>query len=190
MKLLKYLKASASLLSGALLLSSLALNAQAATLVPAESFIHFTCQIMGGPTRGQFNRFSGRIDLDPAHPTQGHTLIQVDPASIEVSSSDAEEEARGKNWFDVAHFPEMRFESQSIQSAGGQHYQVKGRMTVAGMAMDMTVPVDLLITPKNEVAKGRFTLKRSWFRLGKGEWAAFDTVGDDVTVDFQFTLKR
>lgn len=193
MKFVLKSRALERILSGALLFLSISLctvNAQAATLIPTQSYIHFTCQVMGGPTRGQFNHFQGQIELDPANPTKGHALILVDPASIEISSSEAEEEARGKNWFDVKRFPEMRFESKTIQSSGGSNFLVKGRMSVAGVAMDLSIPVSLQTTGNNQLVKGRFGLKRSWFHLGKGEWAAFDTVGDDVTVEFQMALQR
>jgi polyisoprenoid-binding protein YceI len=173
---------------GALLLASPALRATEYTQVlPQLSSIGFSYQQMGVGMDGHFAKFATQLRFDPARPAAATLVIDVDLASIDAGSADANDEAAGKEWFDLAAFPKARFVATRIQANGGNRYDVAGKLTIKGRTRDIVVPATFTTQGARGSFDGRFTLRRADFAIGEGAWAAFDVVANDVAVKFHVT---
>ena len=159
-----------------------------AKLVPAASQVRFTTQQMGVPVEGQFKRFDAQIAFDPRQPQSGKVAFSVDLASAEIGDASTTAELKKPDWFDTARFPRATFQSTAIKATGPNRFDVSGRLTLKGQTRDLVVPVTLTRSGAQQVASGRFVLKRLAFQIGGGEWADPSMVADDVQVDSRLTL--
>lgn len=109
------------------------------TIDPAHSSVTFVARHMGlSKVRGQFTRFRGEIDGDPADITTAKARFEVDMASVDTGSSDRDAHLKSPDFFDVERYPTMTFVSRSIERAGDD-YKVIGDLTIKGQ----TRPVEL-----------------------------------------------
>lgn len=160
----------------------------AAGFVPAKSEITFVSKQMGVDLQGRFRNFDGDIVFKPADLAGSKAHIEVDLASIDLGAAESEAEVRGKDWFQVANFPKGVFQSTQIRAKGPDHYEAVGKFTLKGITRDLVVPIAVKQAGGVSVAEGGFTLKRTDFNIGQGEWADPDMVAIDVAVKFRFTL--
>jgi polyisoprenoid-binding protein YceI len=176
------------LLAAGLLAVTAALPAWGQRLVPAQSEVAFTSRQMGVPVDGTFRRFDAQVSFDPKRPEAGRVVITVDTGSASFGAPETDAEMPKAAWFDVAKFPQARFESSVIKGLGAGRYQVAGKLTIKGQARDIVVPVTLAAAAPNTLASGSFTLKRLDFKIGDGEWSDTSLVANDVQVRFKLAL--
>lgn len=181
---------SLRLLGAALLSLPWALPAAAASyqqLEPEQSRLNFTYQQMGVPMEGQFRKFDGQLNFDPAVPEQGKAVIEVDLSSIDTGLPEADSEVTGQDWFAVAEYPVARFESHAIRAAGDSNYEVDGTLSIRGQSRELTIPATFKETNDRGVFSGNFTLLRGDFGIGQGMWSGFDMVANEVQVNFELS---
>jgi polyisoprenoid-binding protein YceI len=171
----------------ALLLATLASSAPALdyTMLPAKSQVAFTSKQMGVPVEGLFGKFATTLAFDPARPEDGRAAIEIDLASIDAGSAEANEEVVGKNWFNAKAYPSARFASNSIRALGGGRFEVRGPLTMKGRTQEVAAPVSFRQDGANAVFEGAFTLKRLDFGIGTGAWGDTDTVANEVQIKFR-----
>jgi polyisoprenoid-binding protein YceI len=176
-----------ALLLAALLAPAFAARAAEYNRVLAgQSRISFVSKQMGVPVEGQFRGFSVRLAFDPARPAAGRAAVDIQLASVDAGSQDADDELKRPNWFDVKHFPVAHFESTALRSLGGDRYEVSGPMTLKGRTREVVAPFTFTPSGRDALIQGGFTLKRLEWGIGGGEWSDTDTVADEVQVKFRF----
>lgn len=168
----------------ALLAMSTAHAVEYRTVLPAQSRIGFEFVQMGVKVPGSFRRFSAQMAFDPAKPAVARARLDVDLASIDTGSPEADDESAGKLWFDRAAFPVARFDSTEVRALGGNRYEMRGFLTIKGKRRETSVPV--AYTPGRGAARfdGSFIIRRLDFGIGEGMWADVGTVANDVKVSF------
>ena len=142
---------------------------------------------------GRFNRFDASLEFDPANPGASRLAVEVDAASIDFGLLLFEEDLRGPDWFDVARYPQARFESRTIEVTGANTGRVTGDLTLHGMTRPVTL--DVTFNGGGEsLLTGRYTLgfaaagtiSRSAFGLG----AYAPAVGDEVVLEIHAEFQR
>lgn len=157
-------------------------------VLPEKSQLTFTSRQMGVPVNGRFARFTTQVSFDPARPEAGKAVLEVDLASIDAGSTEADEEVAGKNWFQTKAFPTARFVSASVKALGGGRYEVRGPLTLKGHTQEVTAPFTFKTDGATGVLDGGFTLKRLDFGIGQGAWGDTDTVANEVQVNFHVVV--
>lgn len=56
-------------------------------------------------SQGRFDRFTCRLDLDPAHPERTRLQISIDAGSLDMPWGQATDMLRAPDFFDVARYP-------------------------------------------------------------------------------------
>jgi polyisoprenoid-binding protein YceI len=166
----------------------IAAGAQAAefnALSPAQSRMAFVYKQMNVAVEGGFKRFSGSISFDPAKPTLSRAEINIDLASIDAGSDEANDEVAGKLWFNTKQFPAARFVASSVKPLGNNRFEVAGKMTIKGKTRDVSTPTTFRQEDANGVFEGSFVLKRADYGIGEGMWADFGTVANEVQIKFR-----
>lgn len=155
------------------------------TVVPKQSAIGFEFRQMGVPIKGGFKRFVAQMVFDPAKPEAARAQIDIDLASIDAGSSEADEESAGRLWLNRSVYPQAQFVSSKIRPLGGNRYEMRGTLTLKGRSRELVVPVTF--SPGKTAASfdGAFVLKRLDFGIGEGMWADVDTVANEVQVTFR-----
>jgi len=179
-----------SLLSALLLplWATAALAAEFNAVQPDKSAIDFVAKQMGVAVDGRFNKFVARIAFDPARPDKGQAQIDIDLASIDAGSAEANDEVKGKGWFNTREFPTAKFVSDSVGSLGGGRYEARGKLTIKGRTRAVVAPFGARIDGNSAVLDGVIPVLRLQYGIGDGLWADTATVADEVQVRFRFTL--
>ena len=167
-------------------LAGVAQAAEYTRVVPEQSRLAFVSRQMGVPVEGEFRRFDVRLAFDPSRPAAAKASLEIDLASIDAGSKEANEEVVGRNWFDVQRFHVARFEAASIKALSNNRFELRGRMTLKGRAADLVLPVTFSPSGNSGVLSGGFTLKRLQWGIGEGPWGDPGTVADEVEIKFRF----
>lgn len=175
------------LISALIVLLSAPTFAAERVLQNAASRITFNFQQMNVPMDGSFKKFSGKINFDAAKPETSKIEMLVDAASISVYE-EADSEVVKPEWLNASVFPQARFVSKSIKALGNGRYLAHGTLSIKGISREIAVPFDYKAQGVNASVDGQFTLKRADYKIGEGEWSAFDIVANDVLVKFHFVV--
>ena len=125
----------------ALLVAVAAHGAEFGTVQLDKSTIAFVSKQMGVPVEGAFRKFTAQIAIDPARPEAGRARIDIELASIDAGSEEANDEVKGKSWFNVREFPKASFVSSSVKALGGGRFEASGKMTIKGKTLDAARPL-------------------------------------------------
>jgi polyisoprenoid-binding protein YceI len=154
------------------------------TVLPAQSAVGFEFRQMGVPVKGGFRRFTAQLRFDPGKPEAASARIEIDLASIDAGSAEADEESAGRLWFNRNAYPKAQFVSSRIRALGNSRYEMRGTLTIKGRSRDVIVPVTFIPGKNAASFRGAFTLKRLDFGIGEGMWADVTTVANEVQVNF------
>lgn len=179
--------ARALLRAGAALALAATGAAQAAPLAldAARSEIAFVSRQMGVPVEGKFRRFSAQLDFDARKPESSRASLEVDVASIDAGSDEANGEVVRKAWFNAAQFPKATFASSAIRPLGGGRFELTGAMSIKGRTRNVTTPLSVRSAGAAQVFEGSFVLNRNDFGIGDGPWNDPETVAYEVQVKFR-----
>ncbi|HVY06195.1 MAG TPA: YceI family protein [Burkholderiales bacterium] len=162
-----------------------ALPARAANVDYAKSEITFVSKQMNVPVQGRFKKFTAQIAFDPKNLPASKAQVEVDLASIDTGSSEADAEVGKKGWFNTSAFPTAKFVSSSVTQAGPDKFEAKGKLSIKGIGQDVVAPFTAKRTGDTVTYEGGFLLKRLQFKIGEGIWSDTDTVADEVQVKFK-----
>lgn len=159
--------------------------ASAANVDYARSEITFVSKQMNVPVQGRFKKFGAKIDFDPKKPAASKAELEVDLASIDTGSPDADAEVGKKAWFNTSVFRTAKFTSVSVTQTGADKYEARGKLSIKGIGQDVIAPFTVKRAGDAVTFEGGFTLKRLQFKIGEGVWSDTETVADEVQVTFR-----
>ncbi len=153
-----------------------------------KSSLRFVAKQMGVPTEGRFGKFTARIAFDPAKPETASARIDVELASIDAGSAEANDEVKSKAWFNVREFPAATFVTHQLKAIGNSRYEATGKMTIKGRTLDVVAPFTARTEGNTMVLDGAIPIQRLQYGIGEGIWSDIATVADEVQLRFRFTL--
>jgi polyisoprenoid-binding protein YceI len=152
---------------------------------PEKSAVTFVFKQMGVSVDGRFGKFSAQLKFDPAKPATASVAVDIDLASIDAGSAEANDEVAGKLWFNTKAFPTARFVASAIRPLGGNRYEAAGKLTIKGRTQDITAPFTFNGQGRTGIAEGTLVIKRADFGIGEGVWLDFGTVANEVQIKFR-----
>ncbi|MGH8298308.1 MAG: YceI family protein [Steroidobacteraceae bacterium] len=177
------------LLAGALCLAPAArATAAAATysLIAARSSLTYTFTQAGGADQGQFKSYT--VSFEPA---AGVLDVVIEMRSFDTGDSQRNSVLGGKDFFDVARYPQARFTATHLEKTA-TGYAAAGSLTLRGVTRNITIP----FTWRTASVQGRTvgylagqtTVQRLDFGIGQGEWQSTEWLGNPVTVRYSLVL--
>ena len=157
-------------------------------IIRERSAIRFVTKQMNVPVEGQFRKFDGTVFFDPVRPGATKADFTVELASIDLGNEEGETEAKRKLWLDTGVFPTAKFSATSVKSFGNNKFEAAGQLTIKGISREVTAPFTVTEANQLRTVEGQFALKRLQYKIGEGQWSDTDTVADEVTVRFRFTV--
>jgi polyisoprenoid-binding protein YceI len=107
----------------------------------AHADIGFTVKHLGiSKVRGKFKEFSGSLDYDGKKMSSLAGRATIQAASIDTGIAKRDEHLRNADYFDVAKFPEITFESKGIHKHGAEQH-LTGVLTIKGVSKDIKLSV-------------------------------------------------
>jgi polyisoprenoid-binding protein YceI len=111
---------------------------------PAHSRIGFSARhAMVTKVRGAFNEYEGEGYFDAENPTNSRFDLTIQAASIDTRNADRDAHLKGNDFFDMETYPEIRFRSTSVESAGDNLYRVTGDLTIKGITKPVRFDLEL-----------------------------------------------
>jgi len=172
-------------LAASLLLAPVAQAVEFNQFQAAKSSLSFVYKQMNVPVDGQFKSFRANIAFDPAKPTAAKAEFEIDLASIDAGSKDANDEVAGKAWFNTRQFPLAKFVASSVKPLGNNRFEVAGKMSIKGKTLDLATPVTVTQQGNSASFDGSLVLKRADYAIGDGIWADFGTVANEIQIKFR-----
>jgi len=144
----------------------------------------------GSTFEGTFERFQADIAFDPDNPEAAEVTVVIPVESFATGNSQRDQIAMSAEWFNVAEYPEARFESTDIRRTGEGTYEAGGDLTIRGVTQPVVLPFTLDIEGDTARMHGEVTVDRPDFGLGQGQWESGDVVGREVTIVVDLSAVR
>ncbi len=126
-----------------LMIGAPAVHAQTYTIDPGHTYPSFEADHLGlSFWRGKFTKTTGKVVLDRASSTGGSIEITIDAGSIDFGHTKMNENARGKDMFNVEQFPTVTYKSRALKFDGERLVGVEGEMTLLGVTKPMLLKVN------------------------------------------------
>ncbi|MEL6812571.1 MAG: YceI family protein [Bacteroidota bacterium] len=160
-----------------------------------HSTILFSVPISNGITRitGNFSDYAIDIDYVDNDLAKSNVTVTIQSTSIDTGIDGRDEHLRTSDFFDIANYPEIKFESNIIQKTNIGYVAV-GDFTMHGITKPMEIPIQ--ITGRDGTYtfgfSSRFSIKRSDFDLGTEfkHTSIENFLGDEISVEVDFWTKK
>jgi len=164
---------------------------------PVHSHVGFSVRhMMVSNTRGSFEKFSGSIVGNPSDATTAKVEVIIHAASLNTQNPNRDEHLRSADFFDVAKYPTITFQSKRIEKVGEGKLRVIGDLAMHGVTKEVVLNVE---GPTTEVQVGptarigasattklnRRDFGLTWNRVLE---AGGVTVGDEVMIYIELEL--
>jgi polyisoprenoid-binding protein YceI len=108
-----------------------------------HSAAQFGVRHMGiSKVQGQFTKVTGTVELDEKDVTKSTVNATVEVGSVDTRVEGRDNDLRSANFFDVAKYPTMTFQSKKVTQSGSGKLQVVGDLTLHGVTREVTLDVD------------------------------------------------
>lgn len=158
------------------------------TFQPASSSVTFVSKQMGVPVEGRFKKFAAQIAFDPNKLEQSTAKIDIEMASIDTGSNEANSEVATVGWFNSKTFPQANFVSSGLKKIDATHFQATGKLTIKGKTRDVVAPFTANQQADRIVLEGNLPIRRGDFAIGSGMWADPDVVAEEVQIRFRLIV--
>lgn len=135
---------------------------------------------------GNFKDYQGTIVWDDKDLSKSKMNVTIQAASINTDADKRDEHLRAPDFFDVAKYNTIQFQSSKITSQGGNKYLAQGALTLRGVTKNVQIPFTMAGPIQNpykqtlRAFKGSFTINRLDYQIGSAIPAA--VVGNEVTI--------
>ena len=114
---------------------------------------------------GEFTTATGKLVLDPDNVEQSSISVTIDAASVSTGFEALDTHLKSADFLEVETYPEITFESTSIERTGDTTANVIGDLTIHGTTQPVTLETTL--THRGEHPVG------AMLDYYKGQWVAF-----------------
>lgn len=163
----------------------------------AHSGVHFSVKhLVVATVRGQFDKVSGSVVIDPLNPAGSSVHAVIDAASIDTREPQRDAHLRSPDFLDVERFPTIEFRSTKVARTG-DGYAVTGDLTIHGVTHSVVLAVE---TTDDEIRDHVGNLKRAataTTRINRKDFGltwnvALETggfvVGDEIRIEIDLEL--
>lgn len=158
----------------------------------ARSTLTFTFKQAGAVNDGQFGKFDVNFTYAPEPDAANQLNVVVQTSSIDTGDKDRDATLRSADLFNVAKFPQAKFNAVKITHGQGDSYEAVGKLTLRDASREIKVPLTFKVTSEGGKPVGTMTgqvvIKRLDYGVGQGEWKSTEWVDNEVTVKFSLRL--
>lgn len=99
--------------------------------------------------RGNFGKFEGTLDFDPAKPSSLKAQATIDAKSIDTKEPKRDQHLMADDFFSAEKFPEIKFVSKKADLDKSGKGTLTGDLTIRGVTQPVTMDVEFLGTAKD-----------------------------------------
>jgi polyisoprenoid-binding protein YceI len=163
---------------------------------PAHSAINFTIKHFFTPVDGTFEDYDATVMFNPDDLENSMIDVTIPVTSINTRNDRRDGHLQSEDFFNAAQWPNISFESSSIESRGDNEFVAIGELTIRDVTREFELPFTLLGMMDNPMQENTTVagivanaqLMRTDFGVGVGDWAATAVVGDEVNIQLNLEL--
>ncbi len=123
---------------------ALSFSAQAGTysVDASHSNVEFKVRHIVSKVSGSFKDYEGSFEFDAKKPEASKVNFTIKSASINTDNEKRDGHLKSPDFFDVAKFATLKFDSKKLKSAGGDKYKLEGDLTMHGVTKPVTFDVE------------------------------------------------
>ena len=136
------------------------------TLGPDNTRIEFVATHVGAdpnPRTGGFERFTGKVRLDPATNQLQAVSIEIETASVWTEFPKLTTHLKTPDFLEVREHTTIQFETESITARAGDatQYDLTGKLTLHGVTREISFPATVHVTDDGLTLSATFTIDRT-----------------------------
>jgi polyisoprenoid-binding protein YceI len=139
--------------------------------------------------KGKFDKWDSTLTFQSPEVSTGVLEIRIQSDSVDTGSGMKNGKLKGKDFFDVEHYPEMVFKSTKIVQISHDHFELDGDLTIRGVSNPEKLT---LIVSHNDShlgdIKGKMVFNRKDYGMNKG--IPFISIADHVEINFHLKTKH
>ncbi|NLX10082.1 MAG: YceI family protein [Chloroflexi bacterium] len=165
----------------------------------AHSSINFTVRhMMIANVRGEFESFSGTIDLDEQTPANTTVDVQIEAASINTRENRRDEHLRSGDFLNAAEYPYLTFKSKRVEVLDDSHARLIGDLTIRGVTHEVVLDTEYVGQAKSPWGTTSAGFNAST-KISRKDWdlnwnQALETggvlVGDEIKINIELELVK
>ncbi len=110
---------------------------------PSHTGVHFKIRhLMVSSVRGDFDKFTGKVEYDEKNPLKSTADITIDAASINTRIAKRDEHLKSPEFLDVTKYPTITFKSTGVKKGKGGTLEMAGDLTIHGMTKRVSLKID------------------------------------------------
>lgn len=157
-----------------------------------KSIVKWVGKKVTGQHNGTINFSNGKMKVKDGKLTGGEFFIDMSSIVVlDITDKNLNQKLKGHlesdDFFNAKDYPKAKFAIKSAKflksTAQGDNYDVTGEMVIRGKKKTITVPVTLLKTDNDYVAKAKFTLNRADYNVKYNSGSFFKNLGDNLIYD-------
>jgi polyisoprenoid-binding protein YceI len=169
-----------------LLVSSVSVAADPIKLNSDQSKIEFLGKKTDGEHAGGFKKFTVEALADFEDPSKSSLKIVIDTTSLWSDDPKLTDHLKNPDFFDVRKYPEIKFESTSIQPDGESKANIIGKLTMLGKTEEVKVPCDVEASDDKIELTAKFEIDRTKWGMTYG----VGKVNKEVAITAKMSFKR
>jgi polyisoprenoid-binding protein YceI len=119
----------------------------------SHSQINFVAEARLISAHGHFDKWDAEVQLDPAKIENSSFKITIEASSVNTRIQRRDDHLRGKDFFDVATYPQITLVSKKITKTGDRKYAIVSDLTLRGVTKQIEVEITQVFYENN---RGRF----------------------------------
>jgi polyisoprenoid-binding protein YceI len=109
---------------------------------PRYTTVQFHSRTLIFTVKGSFTDFTGRVTLDQNDIRRSSVEVSINAASVNTGIKRRDEHLRSSDFLDVANYPEIRFQSTSVEKGRDRDaLRVTGILTIKGQSRELLLNV-------------------------------------------------
>ena len=110
---------------------------------PAHSKVGFAVKHMGiANVRGEFTEFEGTLEIGQDL-TSARAFGTVKAQSVDTNEPQRDEHLRSADFFDVAQYPQLSFQSTEIEALDEEEFRIVGDLTIHGVTNEIVLHAEV-----------------------------------------------
>jgi len=159
-----------------------------------HSGIHFSVRHMVvAKVRGKFARWNGGFVAEGGDLARAQVNVIIDASSVETGVEERDAHLKSADFLDITSFPEITFNSSSVEKQSDEKFRVTGDLTIRGVTREVVLEVEYAGRTKDPWGNERAgftattTIERKDFGLTWNQVleAGGLVVGDRVSIELE-----
>jgi polyisoprenoid-binding protein YceI len=145
----------------------------------AQNSVKFRIKNAGLTVPGYFGSFKPLVSWDKSNPTAARFIGTVDVNSVNTSNSARDKHLKSTDFFDVAKYPSMKFESTSVSSVSSDRIKITGKLTIKDVTKTVTFDTKVTTSGSKTIFSATLLINRLEYNIGTSSW----TLANDLYID-------